>query len=263
MTFGKNIEQLLKNYNLKFKRTINSTKRSGENKDLIESNISSTSFESLSVAFSPDYPHKTACIIFKMTTLVSSLPSKESKTIGAFATFTVNYKNSTIKTLIWLVGERCKLILNKGMGHTITLTVYLSLSGFFLALSKGGFCHWFYPWTIAHAPKCLLLVTFVHNVGYPPFIIAQTSYTCYLKLESSLFLLLIFFLVCNFLYWRSYHIIWMYCCCMNVMVDFFFSDVKLLFIKNVTVQDMFVISLHGFAKHVKHLKSSGSAAFVL
>lgn len=68
-----------------------------------------------------------------MTTLVSSLPSKESKTIGAFATFTINYKNSTIKTLIWLVGECCKLILNKGMGHTITLTVYLSLSGFFLA----------------------------------------------------------------------------------------------------------------------------------
>lgn len=161
-----------------------------------------------------------------MTTLVSSLPSKESKTIGAFATFTVNYKNSTIKTLIWLVGERCKLILNKGMGHTITLTVYLSLSGFFLALSKGGFCHWFYPWTIAHAPKCLLLVTFVHNVGYPPFIIAQTSYTCYLKLESSLFLLLIFFLVCDFLYWRSYHIIWMSCCCMNVMVDFFFFQMS-------------------------------------
>lgn len=116
------------------------------NKDLIESNISSTSFESLTIAFSPDYPHKTACTIFKMTTLVSSLPSKESKTIGAFATFTLNYKNSTIKTLIWLVGERCKLILNKGMGHKITLTVYIfSLSGFFLALSKGGYCHWFYP----------------------------------------------------------------------------------------------------------------------
>lgn len=98
------------------------------NKDLIESNISSTSFESLTIAFSPDYPHKTACTIFKMTTLVSSLPSKESKTIGAFATVTLNYKNSTIKTLIWLVGERCKLLLNKGMGHKITLTVYISLS---------------------------------------------------------------------------------------------------------------------------------------
>lgn len=56
----------------------------------------------------------------------------------------------------------------------------------------------------------------------------------------------------------------MYCCCMNVMGDFFFfSDVKLPFIKNVMVQGMFGISLHGFAKHVKHLKSSGSAAFVL
>ena len=131
-----------------------------------------------------------------MTTLVSSLPSKESETIGAFATFTP-YKNSTIKTLIWLVGERCKLISNKVMGHKITLAVYisLSLSGFFLALSKGGYCHWFCPWTIAHAPKCLLLATFGHNVGYPPFIIAQSSYTCYPKLESSLFLLIVF-LVC-------------------------------------------------------------------
>lgn len=158
------------------------------NKDLIESNISSTSLESLTISFSPDYPHKTACTIFKMTTLVSSLPSKESKTIGAFAMFTLNYKNPTIKTLIWLVGERCKLILNKGTGHKITLTVYISLSGFFLALSKGGYCHWLYPWTIAHEPKCLLLVTFGHNVGYPPFIIAQSSFNCYLKLESSLFL---------------------------------------------------------------------------
>jgi len=98
---------------------------------LIERNISSTSFESLTIAFSPVYPHKTACTIFKMTTLVSSLPSKEFKTIGAFAMFTP-YKNSTIKTLIWLVGEHCKLISNKVMGHKITLAVYISLSLRFL-----------------------------------------------------------------------------------------------------------------------------------
>lgn len=42
----------------------------------------------------------------------------------------------------------------------------------------------------------------------------------------------------------------------------FLSDAKLPCIKNAMEQEMFGTSLHGFAKHVKHLKLSGSVVFV-